>query len=193
MTIETYFTPDATFLHPICRVSGFSDRHFPVFGTINSRWVIWMIYRWYKILSPKIVLDVTSTGMFDQYDFIELDNSSHRNLKRVLTTSVYDQKQQLLYVGIHQVFSLFFVPFYKSDVKLVTVLHLSYHSDKNKYFITSQEDLYQSNEVVKFFWPGGATVIWAWQWVATFACILGSLFLYPITWAEEKIAEKKSQ
>lgn len=60
--LETYFTPDAAFQHPFCRVSGFSDISVPVVGMINSRWVILMIYRWYKIISPSIALEVHSAG-----------------------------------------------------------------------------------------------------------------------------------
>jgi len=51
-TIETYFTPDASFTHPFCRTGSFD----------GSRWLIWCIYRWYKILSPRIDLEVESVG-----------------------------------------------------------------------------------------------------------------------------------
>jgi hypothetical protein len=61
--LETYFTPDASFEHPFCRVPSFSKASIPFFGDINSRWVIWMVYRWYKILSPRTILDVHSVGM----------------------------------------------------------------------------------------------------------------------------------
>lgn len=62
--LEAYFLPDATFVHPLCRVPSFSHVSLPFIGEINSRWVIWMIYRWYKILSPRILLDVECGGMF---------------------------------------------------------------------------------------------------------------------------------
>jgi hypothetical protein len=62
--LEAYFLPDATFIHPLCRVPSFSHVSLPFIGEINSRWVIWMIYRWYKILSPRILLDVECGGMF---------------------------------------------------------------------------------------------------------------------------------
>lgn len=51
-TIESYFTPDASFTHPFCRTGSFD----------GSRWLIWCIYRWYKILSPRIELEVESVG-----------------------------------------------------------------------------------------------------------------------------------
>lgn len=60
--LETYFAPNASFVHPFCRVSSFTNVSVPLVGEINSRWVIWMIYRWYKILSPKILLTVNSVG-----------------------------------------------------------------------------------------------------------------------------------
>ena len=51
-TIERYFTPNAAFTHPICRTGSFE----------GSRWLIWCIYRWYKIMSPRIELEVDSVG-----------------------------------------------------------------------------------------------------------------------------------
>lgn len=98
----------------------------------------------------------------------------------------FNQKSQIIFVEIHQIFSIFFVPFYKSNVHLTTKLRLVQSLDDNKYYIKSQEDLYQSNEVVKFFWPGGATILWFWQISATGLCILGALLLAPMTWLEQR-------
>lgn len=108
----------------------------------------------------------------------------------LLTDPEFNQKSQILFVEINQIFSLFFVPFYKSNVHLTTKLHLYHSKEDSKYYITSQEDLYQLNEVVKFFWPGGATIIWCWQMFATFLCIVGSLLLAPVTWIEQRHANK---
>jgi hypothetical protein len=63
-----------------------------------------------------------------------------------------------------------------------------HHANDGKYYIQSQEDLYQLNEVVKFFWPGGATIIWLWQLFATALCIVGALLLAPVTWVEQRHA-----
>jgi hypothetical protein len=108
-----------------------------------------------------------------------------------LRGKVYDQKQQILYVSISQIFSLFFVPFYAPKVNLVTVLHLSHDTNSNKYYIESQQDLYQLNEFVKFVWPGGATLLLLWQWMNTLLSIAGALVLAPVTWMEEKNAERE--
>lgn len=50
--INTYFTPDASFTHPFCRTGSFE----------GSRHLLHGIYRWYKILSPTIHLNVNSVG-----------------------------------------------------------------------------------------------------------------------------------
>lgn len=51
-TLEKYFLPNASFTHPFCRTGSFE----------GSRWLIWCIYRWYKIMSPRIELGVDSVG-----------------------------------------------------------------------------------------------------------------------------------
>ena len=50
--VETYFTPTASFTHPFCRTGSFP----------GSIWLIVMIYRWYKILSPHIDVVVDGVG-----------------------------------------------------------------------------------------------------------------------------------
>ena len=50
--LETYFTQDASFTHPFCRTGSFN----------GSRNVISYIYRWYKILSPRIEISIDSVG-----------------------------------------------------------------------------------------------------------------------------------
>jgi len=102
----------------------------------------------------------------------------------------FNQKSKILFIEIRQIFSLFFVPFYKSDVRLTTKLSLVQSAENHKYYIKTQEDLYQLNEVVKFFWPGGATVIWVWQMLATFLCIVGALMLAPVTWMFQRHSNK---
>ncbi|KAH8588032.1 hypothetical protein B0O99DRAFT_377588 [Bisporella sp. PMI_857] len=154
-TLESYFLPDSSFTHPFCRIPRFSRNHVPFLGDINSRWVIWIIYRWYRILSPKIVLEVQSI--------------------------VFDESLRVLYVEIQQVFCPFFLPFYKSNVHLTTKLRLYQSPHNGNYYVFSQEDLYQTNEFVKFFWPSGATILYLWQISATMVCVIGSLLLFWVT------------
>ena len=99
-----------------------------------------------------------------------------------------------LYVRIHQVFSVWAIPFYSAPVDLVSVLQLSTNysplSGDRRYYIQSQEDLYQVNEVVKFFslfrvlWLG----LWVWQALATLACVVAQTVFAPVSWWEERRA-----
>jgi hypothetical protein len=79
-------------------VPSFSDKAVPLLGQVNSRTLILAIYKWYKLLSPDITIQIEST--------------------------VFDQRANLLYVSLSQTFSIWFLPFHKSPVRLVTLLHL---------------------------------------------------------------------
>lgn len=202
-TIERYFTPTASFTHPFCRTGSFE----------GSRWLIWCIFRWYKILSPRIEIAVESVG--------------------------FDEENLILYVGIRQVFRIWAVPlpgwvYSGADVRLVTVLRLvreegleGFDDDNEeekkrdgslrevndgangekgdetarrkskrggaggkggKLRIQSQNDLYQVNEFVKFVSVFGvlSVGVYAWQLLATLLCVLGAGLGYPISWMEEK-------
>ncbi|KAH8590549.1 hypothetical protein B0O99DRAFT_664128 [Bisporella sp. PMI_857] len=140
-TLERYFLPDASFTHPFCRTPRFSRTHVPFLGDIDSRWVIWMIYRWYKILSPKVVLEV------------------------------------------------------QSNVKSPPYLEITPLSNPNngKYYIVSQEDLYQTNEFVKFVCLGGVTIIYFWQISATIVCAIGSLLFFRVIRAQQWNANRMNR
>jgi hypothetical protein len=45
--------------------------------------------------------------------------------------------------------------------------------------------------VVKFFWPGGATVVGLWQIIATVWCVVGALAFAPLTGLEQKWSERE--
>lgn len=193
--VETYFTPTASFTHPFCRTGSFGPEYLPHIGgaSLSSRWFILQIYKWYKILSPHIDLTVESVA--------------------------FDAQHLLLYVSIHQIFKIQWVPFHKSDVRLTTVLKLAEDETRKaeieefsakqakkilkndyaalqvphkRYLIQSQNDLYQTNEFVKFvFFFGGCSAIMAWQFFATFACVLGAFLMWPVTYLEEVTYERQ--
>lgn len=158
-TINEYFTPDASFTHPFCRTSSFE----------GSRLLIHAIFRWYKILSPKIDISVNSVA--------------------------YDETNLILYVSISQLFAIWFIPFHRSPVHLTTVLHLTQNPSTRKYLITSQEDFYQTNEFVKFFapWGIGATFVLLWQFVATFFCVIGAFLGVPFTRGMQWWLDKRTE
>ncbi|EXJ72584.1 uncharacterized protein A1O5_03730 [Cladophialophora psammophila CBS 110553] len=204
--IETYFTPSASFTHPFCRTGSFP----------GSIWLIIMIYRWYKILSPHIDVAVDSVA--------------------------FDEQHLRLYVSLRQNFKLWVVPFYNAPVKLVTVLQLttdpalmppapqenvtatelkngndhekpdSSHGnpkqrdeaesagtprkeaddgdiDRVKYYIQSQNDLYQTTEFIKFVipWGVGVVLLITWQFCATLFCVVGTKVYDLLVWLPQKL------
>jgi len=123
-------------------------------------------------------------GLFSMSNVMVYTNPVHSARLTDWRFAEFNQKSSILFVEIRQVFSLFFVPFYKSNVHLTTKLHLIQSQD-GKYYIKGQEDLYQLNQVVKFFWPGGSTIVWLWQLLNALLCIVGAILLAPITWLEQ--------
>lgn len=99
--------------------------------------------------------------------------------------TAYDKSSLILYVNISQRFRIWIVPFYLAPVNLVTVLQLVRDKKTDKYLIQSQNDLYQVNEFVRFFWFGGWLFMWIWQLVASLFCVLGTIVVWPQTWIEE--------
>ncbi|WPH01927.1 Hypothetical protein R9X50_00478100 [Acrodontium crateriforme] len=133
----------------------------------GSRLLIHAIFRWYKILSPTIDLTVKSVA--------------------------FDKTNLLLYVTISQVFSIWLIPFYRAPVTLTTVLQLHKPPHTSKYYIQSQNDLYQVDQFVRFVapWGIGSTLVILWHLVATFFCVLGAVLFVPVTWVEQRRANSK--
>ncbi|UKZ76971.1 hypothetical protein TrVFT333_004687 [Trichoderma virens FT-333] len=180
-TLNTYFLSNAAFIHPFCRVPSISKGSIPLARDLDSRWLILGIYRWYRTLSPKIALTVDS--------------------------SVFDQRNSTLYVSIRQTFSIWFIPFHSSSVKLLSVLRLAQGSssepgqlapkfqpdgrnssalagpgqERLRYYIASQEDLYQTNDFVAFVVPYlGPLLVFLWQLYSTALSVVGSILFLPV-------------
>jgi len=152
-TVEKYFTPSAQFNHPFCRT----------INTPNARWQVARIYRWYKILSPRISAKVHSVS--------------------------FDNANNILYVSLTQVFAIWALPTHRADVSLVTVLHLvqeiEEETGKGKWYIQSQNDLYQTDQFIRFVVPWLAWTVTLWQYFATLVCVFFSYVFAPVTWWEE--------
>ncbi|KAI7478256.1 hypothetical protein KC357_g4364 [Hortaea werneckii] len=158
-TINKYFTPDASFTHPFCRTWSFN----------GSRKLIHSIFKWYKIMSPKIDLQVNSVA--------------------------YDEANLILYLTITQTFAIWFIPFHRSPVTLTTVLHLVRSpSPSKKYLIKSQNDLYQVDQFVRFFlpWGIGSTLVSLWHAWATFFCVVLASIFAPFLRLEQAWAERRT-
>ena len=121
----------------------------------------------------------------------------------ICPTTAFDEKNLLLYVNISQVFRIFLVPFYRAPVTLTTVLQLAYGPNTNKgsgivdasrpkrYYIQSQNDLYQVDQFIRFLlpWGIGTTLILIWHWFASLCCILGARLLAPLRWNNQVLAD----
>lgn len=96
------------------------------------------------------------------------------NLHTAFLHPGFDPTNLLLYVHISQVFSLWFVPFCKSHVYLVSLLHLRQNPRNNLYYICKQEDLYPVKEFVKFVWPFGDHFVDALRSMVTMLCVMSA-------------------
>ena len=104
--------------------------------------------------------------------------------------SAFDSQNLLLYVHISQTFRIWKIPFYYAPVSLVTVLQLNHNKADGKYYIESQNDLYQVDQFIKFVFPGGWLLVWLWQFWATAFCLLGAVALWPVSFVEEWMGQK---
>ncbi|RMZ87043.1 hypothetical protein DV736_g5731, partial [Chaetothyriales sp. CBS 134916] len=171
-TLEKYFTKNASFLHPVCRVDSFA----------NSRWFIGQVYLWYKIMTPKV--DITSYSIG------------------------YDKENLVLYVTSQQYFKIWFLP--AITPRLLSILILTQDVDddfnaiadgpttnstsvtgKKKYYIKSQKDMYEPNELVRYFTPYalGTTLVTLVQIWATIFCVIGSTLGFPIISLEDSVSK----
>jgi len=98
---------------------------------------------------------------------------------------------------MRQLFRFWALPFLRANVELTTVLQLvaepyptPHHPDKrNRYYIQSQNDLYQVNEWIKFISQFGVLSLFVltWQLVATGFCVLGAAVMWPVSWVEQNV------
>lgn len=102
-------------------------------------------------------------------------------------TPAFDAPNLLLYVNLTQIFRLWFIPFHKAPVNLITVLKLQLNKEDGKYYIASQNDLYQTDQWVRFF-PfsfGLWFLVWVGQIMGAVFSLLGAMAFWPITLIEE--------
>lgn len=131
------------------------------------------------------------------------------------TSEAFDKPHLTLYATISQTFTLTLfglVPIYVAPLTLTSVLTLTTTRDNNgnaiidntsplspkprarsrgstvRYYITSQEDLYQTSEFIKFLlpWGIGSLMMLGWHVFATAVCVVVALVLWPVSWAEER-------
>lgn len=63
-TLERYFTKDASFIHPFCIVPHFHEGQVPILSRLGARDVVRSIFQWYRMLSPKIEIEIDSARTY---------------------------------------------------------------------------------------------------------------------------------
>lgn len=207
--VQKYFTPDASFTHPFCATGSWDVE---LFGhQFTSRWAMLLIYQWYKILSPEIDLEVENVTF--NSDKLVLYVDIHQHFKLFLVPS-YDANVRLTTVlnlaegdasGPSSVATRKFHNRYRTHSdkpysyaavanpqKDTHAIESNGDGDRKFYYITSQNDLYQTSEWIKFLvpWGIGSTLLVAWQLFATLQCVIGALLLFPLTsWKERSVLD----
>ncbi|KAH7106071.1 hypothetical protein BKA62DRAFT_688779 [Auriculariales sp. MPI-PUGE-AT-0066] len=137
VAIERYFTRDAAFNHPLCKVG----------AAPGSREAILKIYQWYRILSPKLLITVNDRTWVEQSTeaFMDAQPSSP-------TLPVAMVQRGTMFLDITQTFHLFFSPFSPRPAHLVTKLTLVKEGGA-LWFIDKQEDFYQPEDICNLIIP----------------------------------------
>ncbi|OAP65255.1 hypothetical protein AYL99_01227 [Fonsecaea erecta] len=175
-----------------------------------------MIYRWYKILSPHI--DVAVDGVAFDEKHLRLYVSIHQNFK-LWVVPFYNAPVKLVTVlqlttnptsMPHEPLEPMtateldngkvsdrrgnFTP--DSSHSSVSGRKLGFHEvvhdgngDGTKYYIQSQNDLYQTTEFIKFLvpWGIGVFLVITWQFCATMFCVIGTKVYDLLMWAPHKL------
>lgn len=138
-------------------------------------------------MSPRIDLTVNSIGKLVSHTRKQI---SHYTIKLLTILVAYDPSNLLLYVSISQVFRIWVLPFYAAPVDLVTVIRLQHNESDGKYYIAGQNDLYQTDEWVKFIplVPGVSLLVRTLQLMATVFCVLATYVFWPVTLMEAYLA-----
>src|SRR5690606_7367383 len=115
-TVARYFLPDASFASPSCRVPSFSSLPFPGAAAVNSGWVILMIYRLYRMLSPRVEFRVDSCG--------ETQPSRLLRAEMLSWLLAFDSSANVVYLGLQLALRTWFLPLRRSPVRLVSTFSL---------------------------------------------------------------------
>ncbi|OJJ50106.1 hypothetical protein ASPZODRAFT_128710 [Penicilliopsis zonata CBS 506.65] len=160
-TVEQFFTTNAAFTHPFCRVCSFP----------GSRWFLLKIFQWYKIMSPRIETDIHSIAFDEQ------------NLKLYVTLS---QIFSIWIVPFH-VSPVTLTTVLTLTTGQDGASQSLPNGEKRLYYIARQDDLYSTSEWIKFLIPHiGHWLVMIGQLFATIFCVMGVFVLYPVMWLEEK-------
>lgn len=85
------------------------------------------------------------------------------------------------------------IPFHHANVTLTTELQLVRPPSSRKYYIAAQNDLYQNDQLIRFFMPWGLGEFAShmMQYSSTMMCLLGSVLLAPMTRVMQTADERR--
>jgi len=162
--IECYFLPTASFNHPLCRVDTF-------YSPFPSRDLILAMYRWHRLLSPNVKIDIRSVA--------------------------FDEPRGKLYVECVQTFTFWFLPWKRNCAEFVVQLHLQPRVGEDgvkRWFVARQNDLFQTEDWVAYLpllFPFGRRMVNAAKLAGTGFFWVGmtvALWLYALVmWACEVV------
>lgn len=190
--VDQYFTPTANFIHPFCMTGSWD---FKALGyNFTSRWAILQVYQWYKLISPQIDLEVLSTAYDEQQLLLYV---TIRQQFRLWMVPSYEADVKLTTVlqlaegdetGPSSVTRRVRKQPYSYAAVADPDVDANGTSKRKLYYITEQNDLYQTNEWIKFLipWGVGSTIMILWQLFATFLCVIGAFIFFPGTWLKER-------
>lgn len=132
-TVLRFFTPDASFAHPLCRVSPGSGSRERILG----------VYQWYRVLSPVVKSEVVELS-WDKHPVGHPMDGVH-GAEIVGDGSATDMTStdgegMTVYVQVVQWFNLRISPFAAAPSRLT--VRLTLHKEGELYYIAAQEDLF---------------------------------------------------
>jgi hypothetical protein len=85
------------------------------------------------------------------------------------------------------------IPFHHANVTLTTELHLTRPPNSRKFYIKAQNDLYQNDQLIRFFMPFGLGELsmHMWQYSSTMMCVFGAFLLAPATRLQQSWLEQQ--
>ncbi|KAI9902420.1 hypothetical protein N3K66_001772 [Trichothecium roseum] len=205
-TLKAYFLPNASFTHPFCRVPSFSKGDVPLAGGVDSLWVILGVYRWYRTMSPHIDIAVDS-AVFDQRSgllyvtlrqtfavwFIPLYKAPVKLVSVLQLTQRSSSEQPADASSTGRSGGGGSLAEGRESLSSSPGALAGPGQERARFYIASQEDLYQVNDCLQFLLPGLGPMLWfGWQVYSTVLCVIGSLLFLPLYLVLNKGARAKS-
>ncbi|KAG9225443.1 hypothetical protein CCMSSC00406_0002946 [Pleurotus cornucopiae] len=131
-TAHRYLTHDAGFRHPVCAVKPQPGSRDTVLG----------VYQWYRVMSPKLELDVKSV--------------------------TYNQEESMIVLDIVQTFHIFISPFKPAPSRLM--VRLTLREENGLHYIAMQEDFYHPTDLMALLVPPLVPVVYLILLITGIAC-----------------------